>query len=595
MMTGEQYLINIAVGPVQEFIASARKLRDLWYGSHLLSELAKAVAASLMKQGCELIFPGQPGTTALAADSELNVANKILAISPAGTKPEDLVFNAKAAFRDRWRTICNDAVGRVPQPGLKKELLQKQVDDFGEFFASWVSYSPNTYTACRQLAERKLAGRKSLREFTAPSWQGAGLPKSSLDGVREAVLSGISQNDSRAYQLKKGEHLDALGVVKRFGPWNYKSRPRFDNMAQVAARPYLLGLKKASLASADIALLIPKPRLAQALYPEGNPLADQRAWDGWPEQLSSELLHPAVLEEELRQFNGQIPPDWKRLENSLKDLWQATATPMPYGCLLLGDGDNMGKALDAIQNAQGHQHFSQQLDIFARQVREAVARHEGQVIYSGGDDVLAYAPLHEALACAAACNQLFFEIMTQACKGLNISLPTFSMGMVIVHYRTPLHTALELVRQAERHAKDVGGKDCLAIIQDKRGGSPITICGNWSGEINLPDRLTRFSSAYSANQLSSRLAYQLRGIAGQCGETMLWQDETTPGNTACAEALRLIGRKRDKSSKALAPDIAVQLIQGLTNLRSLSDELVIAHQIAHATRLAQAEWNKEEV
>ena len=56
-MDTTRHLISIAVGPVQEFIASARKLRDLWYGSDLLSELSKAVVRSLHEQGCELIFP----------------------------------------------------------------------------------------------------------------------------------------------------------------------------------------------------------------------------------------------------------------------------------------------------------------------------------------------------------------------------------------------------------------------------------------------------------------------------------------------------------------------------------------------------------
>jgi CRISPR-associated protein Cmr2 len=32
------YSMVIGVGPVQEFIASARRSRDLWFGSWLLSE-----------------------------------------------------------------------------------------------------------------------------------------------------------------------------------------------------------------------------------------------------------------------------------------------------------------------------------------------------------------------------------------------------------------------------------------------------------------------------------------------------------------------------------------------------------------------------
>lgn len=37
-----QYLMAFAIGPVQEFIASARRSRDLWFGSWLLSEMSSA-------------------------------------------------------------------------------------------------------------------------------------------------------------------------------------------------------------------------------------------------------------------------------------------------------------------------------------------------------------------------------------------------------------------------------------------------------------------------------------------------------------------------------------------------------------------------
>ena len=43
-MSEQKYLISIAIGPVQDFIASARRSRDLWFGSWLLSELSKTAA-----------------------------------------------------------------------------------------------------------------------------------------------------------------------------------------------------------------------------------------------------------------------------------------------------------------------------------------------------------------------------------------------------------------------------------------------------------------------------------------------------------------------------------------------------------------------
>ena len=42
------HLLQIAIGPVQEFIAAARRTRDLWFGSYLLSEISKAAALSVL-------------------------------------------------------------------------------------------------------------------------------------------------------------------------------------------------------------------------------------------------------------------------------------------------------------------------------------------------------------------------------------------------------------------------------------------------------------------------------------------------------------------------------------------------------------------
>lgn len=52
-----QYVLTLSIGPVQGFIASARRSRDLWSGSWLLSEMAKAAAKSLFEAGAQMVFP----------------------------------------------------------------------------------------------------------------------------------------------------------------------------------------------------------------------------------------------------------------------------------------------------------------------------------------------------------------------------------------------------------------------------------------------------------------------------------------------------------------------------------------------------------
>lgn len=84
------WLLQISVGPVQEFIAAARRTRDLWFGSSMLSEISKAAAKAVKDAEAELIFPEPNGD--LKPDSDLSVANVILARASG----DDQAMNALA-------------------------------------------------------------------------------------------------------------------------------------------------------------------------------------------------------------------------------------------------------------------------------------------------------------------------------------------------------------------------------------------------------------------------------------------------------------------------------------------------------------------
>jgi CRISPR-associated protein Cmr2 len=599
-----QYLIAIAVGPVQEFIASARKLRDLWYGSYLLSELSKSVACSLLNDRCELIFPAPIDTNDLQENSLMNVANKLLALTPPDSNPESLAKNAHIAYDMRWESLCQNAMKRAPGGDINTSDFQKQIHDFGEFFAAWYPYDEKNYQACRTRVEEKLTGRKTFRPFKAPAWKGEGKLKSSLDGIRESVIKKPAPTDQCSFSIKKGETLDALGVVKRFGPWTHSDRPYFDNLAQVAIQPYLAGLLESARQNPDIAGIISDLPQASTLYSleEQLPPISLDIWDGWPETLPPELLHPAVLEAEKNERQArQANPAWQDFERKLGQIWKKTAEPHPYAALLLGDGDNMGAALDMIRELGRHQQFSQQLDAFSRQVHETVKNFEGRVIYSGGDDVMAYVPLHQVLDCAHAVNKLFSDFMESTCKESKISKkPTFSIGVAVVHHHKPLHETLRLARKAEKLAKQEGGRDALAIIQDKRSGSELMIHGKWQSQGELPgliNRFKRYVQLYDNGLLSSRLGYQLRALAKEyrgAGETegtddMIFENGR-PTTVLAAEALRVIRQKMKNKPTAEAQEDLLSLINGQRRLRALSDELIISHQLYTAIKHSQGKW-----
>ena len=107
------HLLLLALGPVQSFISAARRSRDLWSGSWLLSEISKAAAKALQDGGALLIFPA-PGSD-LSPGSEFSVGNKVQAV----LEKEDeaavraLMETAKQAARNRFRAGVHDSAGVV--------------------------------------------------------------------------------------------------------------------------------------------------------------------------------------------------------------------------------------------------------------------------------------------------------------------------------------------------------------------------------------------------------------------------------------------------------------------------------------------------
>src|SRR4051812_16473962 len=92
------------IGPVQDFIATARRSRDLWYGSWMLSELSRAAAKEVVRLSGSLIFPADTQRT-------ISIPNKILAT--VTTDPKSFATAIKAAVASRMDELVKDALDRV--------------------------------------------------------------------------------------------------------------------------------------------------------------------------------------------------------------------------------------------------------------------------------------------------------------------------------------------------------------------------------------------------------------------------------------------------------------------------------------------------
>jgi CRISPR-associated protein Cmr2 len=549
------HLLAIAVGPVQEFIAAARRTRDLWFGSYLLSEISRAVAKSVEADGGKLIFP--------ASSAAENVANVILAELPTG-EPRDVAAKAKHGAQKRWLEFAGEAHGEASGV-IRQDIWNDQVEDVIEFYAAWVARSAD-YRADRGTLMRLLAGRKNCRDFL-PAKGRAGVPKSSLDGQRESVLKDPARERwperfRARLRIREGEQLDVVGLVKRVAEGN---RP-YPSVSRVAADPWVRGNsdRLQPVISACRRLGNGVIRSLNVEPERGHPHFQAFPYEGTAVYTSR---HHELIEE------AQIE------QNQLRDLQNALTKlpePNPYLAVLVADGDKMGAAISALASADANRDFSRDLAGFADSTRTIVNDHNGVLVYAGGDDVLAFLPVDKCLNCA---RKLHDDFGNRLAKYGN---PTLSVGIAIGHFMENLEDLLDYGRAAEKAAKKPD-RDGLAVHLHKRGGVPIQIRSQWTDQ---PDkRLTQYAELIRSEAIPSKLAYDLRKLADVYEE---WPQDTLV-QALRADVLRVIRDKQPKAGRSYMKEIEELVQTRLTDAVSLyrfSEELLIARQIATALRQA---------
>lgn len=597
-----RYLLSLALGPVQEFIAAARRTRDLWYGSYLLSEISKAAALNLRQRGANLIFPAPENSDRdLEPNSPLNVANKILAEMDTDD-PVTALAMAKAAAQHRWGDLAQQSLDELRKKTRKdfqiefhvqQDLWHDQAKDLLEMFAAWAPLDGD-YKKARQRVESLLAARKGTRDFVQPGLpdRAYGIPKSSLDGKRESVLpeaQSLPQWAKRKLGLNVGEHLDCPGVVKRLGG-DENDTQKFTSIARIAIDPWLRKIEADGIDLPGIrSFLEPLVGFGLTTRVKGNEgIYASLPYDG-------QMLYPFRLEAEckaLEKWAKRTNDDRERQEirhamqalNALRrhmlPIWRECGQPNPYVAVLLADGDRIGAMLDDLADADHHRRASQALAKFAQRVPEMVRERRGHCIYAGGDDVLALAPIDGGIDCARALHDYFGKRLELPFA--KEAKPSLSVGIAIGHFLEPMGSLLNLARRAEKLAKGRDDqRDGLGIIWEPRSGAPIEMRDQWSNDPDL--RLQRWVAAFGLQEIPGKVPYELRELARE----MDWAKPPL----LMQEMQRILKRKRaglgtcpisqERLDQLLDPVQTSIEGKGLP-LRAFVDELLIAKHLSQS-------------
>lgn len=583
-------LLLISIGPVQDFISAARRTRDLWFGSHILSELAKAAARGLHDNGAKLVMPALDPSRfeddlrhlqrwSEPIDEETgevarSVSNKLIAVLPEGGGAA-AAEEARKAIRETWhwfsrsvRRKCSEIIARRRDG----RVWDEQVDSLLEYYAMWADFPEDAdYRQTRKELEAELAGRKNLREFE--SWEFAGgwyaedvehgapreglLPKSSLGGARLTVLTRDAHRKPTGKRLRiaSQESLDAVSLIKRAGGRPHQFIPLMNVAAadwiQRAADRHPEQLRDARSSIETLYDKLDFERLqARNLdwvecFPYDVQLLREERWEGiFEDELGWEaLIHGHDWMSEARE---RVLP--------LND--KMNGPPTPYVACLVADGDRMGAATDRLADWPSHFSFSRSLSNFSDQVRGIVENdHRGILVYAGGDDVLAFVCLRDALDCAKALARAFTEEMQGAAPGDSAQTqPSLSVGIGIGHTLDGMAQLLELGRRAEtfakgKHLADQGlDRNALGIVLDKRSGGTErwrARWDDWEQHRGPTGRLLRDISLLQEGALPSTKIYQVRDTLNRFPqpEELPSTENSDYGYTLRSDVFRTLARR----------------------------------------------------
>lgn len=598
------WLLQISVGPVQEFIAAARRTRDLWFGSSMLSEISKAAAKAVKDAGAELIFPEPNGD--LRPKSDLNVANVILARASGDDQAMNaLAERAREAAVARFKAFAAEAFKKAER-WIVKERWDRQIEDVIEFYAAWteIGTGEGAYKVARQKVARLLAARKNLRDFL-PHEGEFGVPKSSLDGLRESVFRVFRDGKVPAIpglRLKKGEALDSVGLIKRIA-----GDERFPSVSRVAVDPWVRGAKEETLRD-----LTPH---CEALV-KAEAISRVRGGEAFPYEGTAVLLsrHASMLaecelkygSEEREAVREKVRAACRGIAAILSSLKEHDRPQEPYFALLVADGDRMGAAISEIDGIEGHQKFSSTLSKFAGEARDIVKKFHGVCVYTGGDDVLAFLPLDTCLGCARELHEAFGELLKDYKSLKDQRSPTLSVGISIGHAMEDLEDLLEFGRGAERVAKkgieDEASRqgvdrNGLAVVVRSRGSGAVVVRERWRcndkegradtlalADVSLDERLQYWARLFSDGAIPNKFPYELRTNAAFYRE---WEVGDVLKSAVRDDMKRIFRRKdvrlSDEEKKRVEDYIDLRLC-GHRDIERLSDELLIAQWIGFGIR-----------
>jgi len=598
-------LLSFQLGPVQEFIAAARTLRDLWSGSMILAWLTfKAIMPVVKKYGpASIIYPSLRGLPFLdlwmldkegldlgekenlwerIASKSPCLPNKFLAVVPWGVDGKealDLSRECESAVAEEWKAVSDE---------VKSEIQKQLKENYPGWDRLWDSQI-NGYFQVRTSAmplggldANTLPGYFGKSKFD-DLYENARLVNeiyNKLDGAQHSQFAGewqarveLSARLMEASRSIKNIPVDLLPIEGEYTPAKCSQMGSYEQMGpgELEESRAFWELMSNTLSIGGVRLRAGDRLCAVAMIKRfAEPFLRQRLKIGegvhFPDTatvaaslwLDRNGIDPARQSPWSGQWLHWPKRDFDEADSCPKETWKVIKSarekekPPSYYSILVMDADHMGRWLrgengPSVENVYhekviaclkeklasdhhklkakrplgpaAHMAMSEALTNFSVHVAPGIVeKYRGQLIYAGGDDVLALLPLDNAAQCANALYRAFrgepgfnngaaragyYKVGNREMLMMGHTA-TLSAGIAVAHYIEDLRFALDSARSAEKMAKNAG-RDRVALSVMRRSGEHAGAVMNW----DFIDKYINWVNAFK-DGASDRWVYHIR-------------------------------------------------------------------------------------
>lgn len=524
----KKHLFIFTVGPVQSFIAQARKTQDLYAGSQILSALVREAIECKELEGCEVVFP----IILDKKDKNQSLPNRFVSIVEKPNNELKAWGNAvekvvTEKFEEIAKKTLDDNVSSKLKSSSFDDLFLNQIKRHLDIHWAFHPLTKGNYSKNYKETEALLGSVKNVRSFEQFGNElGEAGRKCSLDGENNALFFGRKQPylsieeqreyavTLRGYSANEKEGLSAVSFVKRFFKEEKShKKEEFPSTTLIALMDSLDKIEDKS--KEKFHRVFGEKNVFYQLQKEGCLRTEGKEWV----ERDDQFYYEENLIEKYIPCKQQLDIA-KREYKELQKAFRAKEVKFDkYYALIMFDGDKMGDKLSNADDKEKHRVFSTSLTQFSKEAREIVDKY-GQTVYAGGDDFLGFVNLHHLFEVMTHLRTSFEGLVSKRMKDL-LKIDedfTFSAGIVITHYKMPLAEVLKTARKMEKKAKKEGGRDAFCITSMKHSGEIQEAVFKWGENNQQWDALQyiteQLSSGVFSNKFITNLTIELYQLAG---------------------------------------------------------------------------------